>query len=70
MYVQKNILNPSNLIFDMYYIYSIIKHLGGETDALRRMTMTITERPAWVCQFQKPETSPNALEPSTTVCIM
>ena len=41
--------------------------LGGETEALRRMAEKVSARPAWVCQFQKPDTSPNSLEPSTTV---
>lgn len=40
---------------------------GGETEALRRLSLTVTERPAWVAAFEKPNTSPNALSPSTTV---
>ena len=39
---------------------------GGETEALRRMEEKMKNE-AWVCQFEKPNTSPNSLEPSTTV---
>ncbi|KAJ8266638.1 hypothetical protein GJAV_G00132890 [Gymnothorax javanicus] len=39
---------------------------GGEQEALRRMEEHM-KRTGWVCSFQKPETPPNALEPSTTV---
>ncbi|XP_028328938.1 cryptochrome circadian regulator 5 [Gouania willdenowi] len=39
---------------------------GGEQEALRRLDehMKMT---AWVCSFEKPQTSPNSLRPSTTV---
>jgi cryptochrome len=40
---------------------------GGETEALRRLVLTVTNRPGWVASFEKPNTSPNALSPSTTV---
>lgn len=40
---------------------------GGETEALKRMKEKVTDRPLWACEFKKPETSPNSLEPSTTV---
>lgn len=40
---------------------------GGETEALRRLRETVQSRPAWVASFAKPETSPNSLQPSTTV---
>jgi cryptochrome len=43
------------------------KFPGGEKEALKRLNEQITARPAWVAQFQKPETAPNSLEPSTTV---
>lgn len=44
------------------------KFPGGETEALRRMDEYISnERKSWVCKFEKPKTSPNSLEPSTTV---
>uniref|UniRef100_A0A182Q6J1 Photolyase/cryptochrome alpha/beta domain-containing protein n=1 Tax=Anopheles farauti TaxID=69004 RepID=A0A182Q6J1_9DIPT len=42
------------------------KFPGGETEALRRMDETLKNR-SWVCNFEKPNTSPNSLEPSTTV---
>lgn len=47
------------------------KFLGGETEALRRLEMTVTDksREQWVRSFEKPKTSPNSLEPSTTVNI-
>ena len=40
---------------------------GGETEALRRMRETVLSRPGWVASFAKPDTSPNSLQPSTTV---
>ncbi|XP_050101182.1 cryptochrome-2 [Anopheles aquasalis] len=42
------------------------KFPGGETEALRRMEQCLS-RKAWICSFEKPNTSPNSLEPSTTV---
>lgn len=39
---------------------------GGETSALARLE-THCERTSWVAKFEKPQTSPNSLEPSTTV---
>ena len=39
---------------------------GGEREALRRMAASLADEP-WVCAFEKPETSPNSLKPSTTV---
>nr|WJJ67116.1 CRYPTOCHROME [Phauda flammans] len=39
---------------------------GGETEALRRLNMYMSNK-QWVCQFEKPNTSPNSIEPSTTV---
>ncbi|XP_063055590.1 cryptochrome circadian regulator 5 [Engraulis encrasicolus] len=39
---------------------------GGEQEALRRLDKYM-DKPAWVCGFEKPQTSPNALSPSTTV---
>ena len=41
--------------------------LGGESEALKRLEWTVLEREAWVASFEKPNTSPNSLEPSTTV---
>ena len=43
------------------------KFPGGETEALRRLQATVIERSEWVTTFQKPETSPNSIDPSTTV---
>ncbi|XP_071454618.1 cryptochrome-2 [Hetaerina americana] len=39
---------------------------GGETEALKRLKKYIS-RKDWICKFEKPYTSPNSLEPSTTV---
>lgn len=39
---------------------------GGETEALRRMTEKLSNE-MWVSTFEKPNTSPNSLKPSTTV---
>lgn len=43
-----------------------LKFPGGETEALRRMEMNLKKK-KWICDFEKPNTSPNSLEPSTTV---
>ena len=41
---------------------------GGETEALNRLEEHINMKNAkWVRAFEKPQTSPNALSPSTTV---
>lgn len=40
---------------------------GGETEALRRMHATVTQRPHWAAAFEKPQTEPNTIEPATTV---
>lgn len=42
------------------------KFPGGETEGLRRMEMNL-KRSKWICDFEKPNTAPNSLEPSTTV---
>ncbi|XP_058840095.1 cryptochrome-1-like [Topomyia yanbarensis] len=42
------------------------KFPGGETEGLRRLREYM-KRKTWVCSFEKPKTSPNSLEPSTTV---
>lgn len=39
---------------------------GGETEALSRMHK-YTSQKSWICKFEKPNTSPNSLAPSTTV---
>lgn len=43
-----------------------LKFPGGETEALRRMEVNL-KRTKWIRDFEKPKTSPNSLEPSTTV---
>ncbi|KAL3065237.1 hypothetical protein OYC64_015418 [Pagothenia borchgrevinki] len=42
------------------------KFPGGEQEALRRLDENLA-RKDWVCKFEKPQTSPNSLSPSTTV---
>ncbi|XP_035828705.1 cryptochrome-1 [Aplysia californica] len=39
---------------------------GGETEALDRMERHL-KKINWICNFEKPKTSPNSLSPSTTV---
>ncbi|XP_059155521.1 cryptochrome-2-like [Physella acuta] len=39
---------------------------GGETEALNRMDLHL-KKTNWICTFEKPNTSPNSLVPSTTV---
>ncbi|XP_077418970.1 cryptochrome circadian regulator 5 [Vanacampus margaritifer] len=39
---------------------------GGEQEALRRLEENM-KKTGWVCGFEKPQTSPNSLSPSTTV---
>ncbi|KAG8233196.1 6-4 photolyase, partial [Ladona fulva] len=39
---------------------------GGETEALNRLSK-FTAKKDWICKFEKPNTSPNSLQPSTTV---
>lgn len=44
------------------------KFPGGETEGLRRLEEHICEKNGhWVRSFEKPKTSPNSLDPSTTV---
>lgn len=42
------------------------KYPGGETEGLNRLNMYMAKK-QWVCKFEKPNTSPNSIEPSTTV---
>lgn len=42
------------------------KYPGGETEGLKRLTIYMS-RNDWVRKFEKPNSSPNSLEPSTTV---
>lgn len=39
---------------------------GGEKEALRRLEEYMKNK-TWICKFEKPNTSPNSLKPSTTV---
>jgi cryptochrome len=39
---------------------------GGETEGLARMERHLA-RETWICEFEKPKTSPNSLSPATTV---
>lgn len=39
---------------------------GGETEALERLERML-KKVNWICNFEKPKTEPNSLEPSTTV---
>ncbi|XP_057372657.1 cryptochrome-2-like isoform X1 [Daphnia carinata] len=39
---------------------------GGESEALIRLNKYMNQQ-EWVCKFSKPDTSPNSMEPSTTV---
>nr|AWY11211.1 6-4 photolyase [Tritonia tetraquetra] len=39
---------------------------GGEKEALERMERQL-KKTNWICSFEKPQTSPNSLTPSTTV---
>ena len=43
-----------------------VKYPGGETAALQRLEHYIC-KDVWIRQFEKPNTAPNSLEPSTTV---
>lgn len=45
---------------------SIAAFPGGESEALRRLQAAVASRPSWVSRFEKPETSPASLAPSTT----
>lgn len=42
------------------------KFPGGETEALKRLKSSM-QNESWVASFEKPNTAPNTLEPSTTV---
>ena len=39
---------------------------GGETEALQRLNLIVTNKKLWVAKFEKPKTSPNSLQPDTT----
>jgi cryptochrome len=42
------------------------KYPGGETEGLRRLNEHVA-RTTWIATFEKPNTAPNSLQPSTTV---
>lgn len=42
------------------------KFPGGEQEALDRLGEMLKQK-QWVCEFEKPKTAPNSIEPSTTV---
>lgn len=42
------------------------KYPGGETEGLKRLNVYMA-RKHWVCKFEKPNSSPNSIEASTTV---
>ncbi|KAJ2946899.1 hypothetical protein O0L34_g16237 [Tuta absoluta] len=42
------------------------KYAGGETEAIKRLNLYMM-RKQWVRSFEKPNTSPNSIDPSTTV---
>lgn len=44
----------------------ICKYPGGETEGLKRLNLYMDKK-QWVCKFEKPNSSPNSIEPSTTV---
>lgn len=53
---------------DMNYLESpTTPFRGGESEALSRLEEVVLRRPNWVASFEKPNTSPNSLDPSTTV---
>ena len=48
------------------YSGGISKYPGGESFALARLDKHLNDI-KWICAFEKPESSPNSLDPSTTV---
>ncbi|CAM9589101.1 unnamed protein product [Pylaiella littoralis] len=46
-----------------------LKFRGGEREALSRLE-SVMAREDWISEFEKPKTSPNSIEPSTTVLSM
>lgn len=73
-------LQDKNLLKDQVYNVPTLEELdidenklfpckfpGGETEGLKRLKEKIDDREKWVRSFEKPNTSPNSLEPSTTV---
>lgn len=48
------------------YSNKLSKYPGGESKGLERLEQHL-KNVKWICSFEKPETLPNSLEPSTTV---
>jgi len=48
-------------------VRAVPKFPGGETNGLKRLEMQIFQRAKWAAGFEKPKTSPNSIEPDTTV---
>ena len=44
-----------------------LKFPGGEDEGLARLKRTVIARKRWTREFSKPKTSPNSIEPATTV---
>ncbi len=49
-----------------HFILGPVFFPGGETEALKRLEISMKNK-TWVCKFEKPNTEPNSLKPSTTV---
>lgn len=61
--------NDLSILDDVGFIEADLnacQYPGGETEALKRLD-TYMAKKQWVCNFEKPNTSPNSIEPSTTV---
>ncbi|RNA42711.1 6-4 photolyase [Brachionus plicatilis] len=73
-----NVFNKLEIDYDLYKIPDLVSigidpsacgpllFPGGETEALRRLEDKFKNE-SWICSFEKPNTSPNSLAPSTTV---
>ncbi len=49
--------------------YKYMKFIGGEKNALKTMKKYLAKK-KWICSFEKPKTSPNSLQASTTTLSM
>ncbi|GFT22944.1 cryptochrome-1 [Nephila pilipes] len=76
---EKNLKTPIENDYEIKYRVPTLKELnvdeselnpclypGGETEALKRLEL-VTSKEDYICKFEKPNTSPNSLQPSTTV---
>ncbi|GFS55434.1 cryptochrome-1 [Trichonephila inaurata madagascariensis] len=76
---EKNLKTPIESDYEIKYRVPTLKELnvneselnpclypGGETEALQRLEQMISKED-YICKFEKPNTSPNSLKPSTTV---